>query len=165
MNERKVKAAVIGVGLIGEQHAEAYQEYARSELAYVMDLNLERARTVGERFGCHYTTDIDEIAASDVEVVSVATPDFAHFEPVMRMIEADKHIVVKKPIATKTHEAMQMVAAARSKNVKISVNLGLRWSLNLNSVRDCIQSGEIGDPIMAYVRVSDTIWVLRKMLS
>lgn len=165
MAERKVKAAVIGVGLIGEQHAEAYHEYSRSELAYIMDLNPERARTVGERFGCHYTTDIDEVAASDVEVVSVATPDFAHFEPVMRMIEAGKHIVVEKPIATKTHEAMQMVAAARNKNVKISVNLGNRWNPNLNSVRDCIQSGEIGDPIMAYVRVSDTIWVPRTMLS
>jgi predicted dehydrogenase len=98
MTERKVKAAVIGVGLIGEQHAQTYHEYPRSELAYVMDLNGERAKTVGEALGCRYTSSFDELAASDVEVVSVATPDHLHFEPVMRMIEAGKHIVVEKPI-------------------------------------------------------------------
>ena len=165
MVERKVKAAVIGVGLIGEQHAQTYREYERSELTYVMDLNAQRAKAVGEELGCRYTSSLDELADSDVELVSVATPDHFHFEPVMRMIEAGKHIVVEKPIATKTREAQQMVEAARRKGVKITVNLGNRWNAELISVRDCIRDGEIGDPVMAYVRVSDTIWVPRKMLS
>jgi predicted dehydrogenase len=165
MAERKAKAAVIGVGLIGEQHAQTYRDYPRSELAYVMDLNAQRAQAVGEELGCRYTSSLDELAASDVEVVSVATPDHLHFEPVMRMIEAGKHVVVEKPIATKSHEAQQMVEAARQKGVKITVNLGNRWNPELISVRESIQEGEIGDPIMAYFRVSDTIWVPRKMLS
>jgi predicted dehydrogenase len=165
MAEQKVKAAVIGVGLIGEQHAETYRDYPRSELVYVMDLNAERAKAVGDRLGCRYTNSLDELAASEAEVVSVATPDYLHFEPVMRMIEAGKHIVVEKPIATKTRQAEQMVAAAREKGVKITVNLGNRWNPDLISVKECINAGEIGEPIMAYVRVSDTIWVPREMLS
>jgi predicted dehydrogenase len=165
MTDRKVQAAVIGVGLIGEQHAQAYRDYPRSELLYVMDLNAERAKAVGEALGCRYTSSLDELAASEVEVVSVATPDHLHFEPVMRMIEAGKHIVVEKPIATKTHEAQQMVEAARRKGVKITVNLGNRWNPDFINVRDCIRQGEIGDPVMAYIRVSDTIWVPRSMLS
>lgn len=165
MAERKVKAAVIGVGLIGEQHAETYHTYPRAELTYVMDMNPVRAKTVGERFGCRYTSSYDELAASDVEVVSVATPDHLHYEPVMRMLQAGKHVVVEKPIATKTHEAQEMVATARAKGLKLTVNLGNRWNPDIISVRDSIQAGEIGEPIMAYVRVSDTIWVPRKMLS
>jgi predicted dehydrogenase len=165
MADGTVKAAVIGVGLIGEQHADAYAEYPRSELVIVSDLNEERARAVGERHGCRYTTNIDDVANSDAEVVSVATPDFAHFDPVMRMLEAGKHVVVEKPLATITAEAEAMVRLAREKSLKLTVNLGNRWNADYISLRESVQSGEIGEPVMAYSRTSDTIWVPTQMLS
>ncbi len=165
MADGTVKAAVIGVGLIGEQHADAYAEYPRSELVIVSDLNEERARAVGERHGCRYTTNIDDVASSDAEVVSVATPDFAHFDPVMRMLEAGKHVVVEKPLATVTSEAKEMVRLAREKGLKLTVNLGNRWNPNYINVRECVRAGEIGEPIMAHSRTSDTIWVPTEMLS
>ena len=165
MAERKVKAAVIGVGLIGEQHAETYAEYPRSELVMVMDLNPERARTVGERHGVAYTTEIADVANSDAEVVSVATPDFAHFEPVMAMLEAGKHVCVEKPLATITKEAQKMVTLAREQKLGLTINLGNRWNPSIINLRDCIQAGEIGEPVMAYSRCADTIWVPTKMLS
>lgn len=165
MSDRKVKAAVIGVGLIGEQHAESYVENPRAELVMVADMNPERARAVGERFGVPWTADIDEVGRSEAEVVSVATPDFAHYQPVMAMLEAGKHVVVEKPLATVTEEAVKMVDLARSKNLKLTVNLGNRWNPTYLNIRDSVQSGEIGNPVMTYSRTSDTIWVPRKMLS
>lgn len=161
----RVKTAVIGVGLIGEQHAESYVENPRAELVMVADMNADRAKTVGERFGCAYTASLAEVAASDAEIVSVATPDFAHYEPVMAMLEAGKHVVVEKPLATITKEAQEMVALADSKGLKLTINLGNRWNPTYQSIRDSVQSGEIGDPVMAYSRTSDTIWVPRTMLS
>jgi predicted dehydrogenase len=101
----------------------------------------------------------------DVEVVSVATPDFAHFEPVMRMIEAGKHVVVEKPLATITREASEMVQAAKRRGVLLTVNLGNRWHPSWISVRESVQAGEIGEPVMAYARTSDTVWVPTQMLS
>lgn len=160
-----VKAAVIGVGLIGEQHAEAYHAYPRSELTVVCDVSEERANAVAERYGCRATTSLDEVAASEAEVVSVATPDFAHSEPVMAMLDSGKHVVVEKPLATVTSEAAAMVRLAGEKGVKLTVNLGNRWNPNYINVRECVQAGEIGDPVMAYSRTSDTIWVPTEMLS
>lgn len=165
MADGTVKAAVIGVGLIGEQHAEVYAEYPRSELVMVSDVNEERARTVGERHGCRSTTSLDEVADSDAQVVSVATPDFAHFDPVMRMLEAGKHVVVEKPLATITAEAEAMVRLAQANDLLLTVNLGNRWNPDYISLRDCVQSDEIGKPVMAYSRTSDTIWVPTQMLS
>ena len=49
------------------------------------------------------------------QVVSVANPDFAHVEPVMTKLEAGKHVVVEKPLATITAAAEAMVRAAREK--------------------------------------------------
>ncbi|CAN5819380.1 Gfo/Idh/MocA family oxidoreductase [soil metagenome] len=162
---RKVKAAVIGVGLIGEQHAESYVDNPRAELVLVADMNADRAKSVGERFGCASTSSLADVAGSNAEVVSVATPDFAHYEPVMAMLEAGKHVVVEKPISTITSEAKAMVELAKEKNVMMTVNLGNRWNPTYQSIRESVQEGEIGDPVMVYSRTSDTIWVPRTMLS
>jgi predicted dehydrogenase len=161
----KVKTAVIGVGLIGEQHAETYHEYPRSELVLVYDVNNDRAKTVADRFGCRAAATLDDVAASDAQVVSVATPDHLHFAATMKMLEAGKHVVVEKPLATVTTEAQTMVRLARQKGVKLTINLGNRWNPSFINLRESIQSGEIGEPVFAYVRCSDTIWVPTQMLS
>ena len=161
----KVKAAVVGVGLIGEQHAETYHEYGRSELVLVHDLNPERAKTVAERFDCRGTSNLADVANSDAQVVSVATPDHLHYEATMAMLAAGKHIVVEKPLATVTKEARAMVDAARANGVKLTINLGNRWNPSFINLRDSIKSGEIGEPVYAYSRCADTIWVPTEMLS
>ncbi len=165
MASDKIEVAVIGVGLIGEQHAETYHDYARSELVLVHDLNGDRAKKVAERFGCRATTHIDDVANSDAQVVSVATPDHLHFEATMKMLEAGKHVVVEKPLATVTNEAQAMVALAHQKGLKLTINLGNRWNPSFINLRESIQSGEIGEPVFAYCRCSDTIWVPTQMLS
>ena len=165
MESKRVKTAVIGVGLIGEQHAASYSENPRAELVMVADMNADRAQTVGARFGVPGTTNLDDIANSDAQIVSIATPDFAHYEPVMAMLHAGKHVVVEKPLATLTSEAKAMVELAKSKNLKMTINLGNRWNPTFQSIRESVQAGEIGDPVMAYSRTSDTIWVPRTMLS
>jgi predicted dehydrogenase len=161
----RVRTAVVGVGLIGEQHADAYHDYDRSELILVHDLNADRARDVGERFNCRWTTDLNEVAASDAAVVSIATPDHLHFAPTMQMLNAGKHVVVEKPLATTGEQARQMVDLARDRGLKMTVNLGNRWNPNFINVRESVQAGEIGDPVFAYCRCSDTIWVPTTMLS
>jgi predicted dehydrogenase len=58
-----------------------------------------------------------------------------------------------------------MVQLAHEKGLKLTVNLGNRWNPDYLSLRDSVQQGEIGDPVMGYSRTSDTIWVPTKMLS
>jgi predicted dehydrogenase len=165
VSDKTVKTAVVGVGLIGEQHAGAYHDYHRSDLVMVHDLNADRARAVAEQYGCKATSNIDDIANSDAEVVSVATPDHLHYEATMRLLEAGKHVCVEKPLATITREAQEMVARAEEKGVKITLNLGNRWNDGFRNIRDSVQAGEVGDPVFGYCRCSDTIWVPTEMLS
>src|SRR5690606_7471787 len=157
MSNRKAKAAVIGVGLRGEQHAEAYANNPRAELVMVHDLNAERAKAVGERFGVPYTSDMADIANSDAAIVSVATPDHAPRSQPMAIVQAGKDVVRQKPLATIAAEAKQLVELANAKNLKLAVNLGNRFNATYNNVRDSVRPGEIGDPVFADFRVSDTI--------
>jgi predicted dehydrogenase len=165
MTEAKAKIAIIGVGLMGESHAETYQHYRRSELVVVCDSDQARARAVGERFQCSYTTSYDDVAEGDADGVVIATPDASHLEPTLRMIRAGKHVLVEKPLATKVEDARQIVEAARDHKVKLMVNCPNRWRTQVVAAKDFIDSGQLGDPVLGYSRLSDALKVATDMLS
>ena len=58
-----------------------------------------------------------------------------------------------------------MVQAAKRNDRLFSVSLGNRWVTDIQELRDCVQSGEIGDPVFGFSRLSDTVWVPTQMLS
>jgi len=96
----KIKAAVIGVGLYGDVHARTYAKDPCTELACIWSRTEDHARTVAQKYQCRMTTDLNEIAEDrDIKIVSIATPDFAHTAPAVRMLEAGKHVLLEKPMA------------------------------------------------------------------
>ena len=114
---KRTNVAIIGAGTWGEIHAMAYSSTEAANLVCICDLDEMRAKTMAEKYHCNYTTKSSEIANdSEIEVVSVATPDFAHFAPVMEMLEANKNIIVEKPLATSLKEAEEMTKKAKEKH-------------------------------------------------
>jgi len=161
----EVRGAVVGCGLFGSVHARAFAEYARSKLAWVCDVDEARARAAASEWGARPTADIDAICRDEsVAGVSVATPDFAHREPVMRLIAAGKHVLVEKPLATSVDEAREMVEAARERKVHLMVDFHNRWSPQAAEAKEMIDSGEFGEPVMAYARLSNPRLVPMEML-
>jgi predicted dehydrogenase len=107
---------------------------------------------------------VDEVAASDVEAVTVATPDHLHREPVVRMLRAGKHVLVEKPLATSVADGRAMVAAALESGRYLMVDFHARWHPLFMGAKGYVERGELGAPVMAYARLSDTIWVPTEML-
>jgi predicted dehydrogenase len=166
MPQNLVRTAVIGVGLFGENHAAAYAEYHKSRLVCVCDVRADRAREVASRWKCDYTTDLHEIArSSEIDAVSVATPDFAHLEPCLAVLNSGKHLLVEKPLATSTAEAKQILEAARSRNLKLMVDFHNRWNPPFVAAKQEIDAGNVGQPLMAYARLSNPLSVPTEMLS
>jgi predicted dehydrogenase len=160
----KVSVGIVGLGIWGQNHALAYSDYDRCELAVVCDLDQTRARELGERYDCDWTTSVEELASSGVEVFSVATPDFAHVEPVDTLLRAGKHVIVEKPLATTVSDARAMVATAARAGTKFMVDFHARWHPLFMGAKAYVEEGELGDPVMAYARLSDTIYVPTEML-
>jgi predicted dehydrogenase len=165
VKSQRIKTAVIGAGLIGAQHAQAFANNPRADLVLICDANAERAATTAAQFGCAFTTSLTELANAPVDLVAIATPDFAHHEIAVTLLNAGKHLVIEKPLTTSTAEALAIVNLARQKRLHITVNLGLRWSPQFQSVRASLQAGEIGDPVFSYYRNSDSIHVPTNMLA
>jgi predicted dehydrogenase len=157
--------AVIGAGIWGENHAMALSTYPTVELAWICDLNAERAKRLADKVGCRWTTELAELAASDVEAVGIATPDHAHKGPCLAMIEAGKHVLVEKPLTTDIAEARAIVAAAERAGVKLMVDFQLRWHPQYMGAKAAMESGELGEGVMGYARLSDTIHVPTEMLA
>ncbi len=165
MESGRIRVAVVGAGLIGTQHASSFAANPRADLRLICDANADRAATVAAEFGCTSTSSLAEVAAADVDVVAIATPDFAHHEPAMTLLAAGKHLVIEKPLTTKLTEAIEIVELAAKKQLHITVNLGLRWSPQFGAVKASLDAGEIGAPVFAYYRNSDSIHVPTRMLA
>ena len=90
MTHETVKIGIIGAGLWGTNHALALTTHPRSTVLLICDRDEGRARTLAERFGCAWTTSLDQLASSDVDAVTIATPDHLHAEPTLAMLRAGK---------------------------------------------------------------------------
>ena len=165
MSERKARMAAMGLGWFGQYHPLAYHAYERAQLVCVCDINEERAKEIAQKYGCEYTTDYHEIADLDVDGVSIAVPDFAHFEPAMAMIEAGKHVLVEKPFTMDVAQAKQIISAGREKGVKVMVAFHNRWNPLMVGVKEAITAGKLGKPLMGYARINFTISTPTEMTS
>lgn len=164
MAESKVQLGIVGAGIWGSNHALALASHPRGNLAIICDRDEVRARTLADKHGCAWTTSLQELATSDVEAVTIATPDYLHLEPVLAMLGAGKHVMVEKPLATTVAEARRMVEAAEGAGVKFMVDFHARWHPLFMGAKDYMERGELGAPVMAYARLSDTIAVPTEML-
>lgn len=123
----KLKAAVVGVGHLGQHHARIYTQLSDVELIAVADSDQERAKTIAQRHGVRAVTDYRSLL-SEVNLVSIASPTFSHFEIARDFLKAGIHVLVEKPITNDIHTAREMVAMACEKKCKLQVGHSERFN-------------------------------------
>lgn len=167
----KIGAAVIGTGIYGEVHVRTYKADPGTELVAIWSRSSERAEKIGKKYSCDYTTDLEKIANDDrIQIVSIATPDFAHTEAAVKMLEAGKHVLVEKPMATSVKECERIIETYDQKKVscpelKLMVNFHNRWYPPLTEAKRLIEKGDIGEIVTFYAKLSDRIEVATEWLS
>ncbi|MBB3930374.1 putative dehydrogenase [Kaistia hirudinis] len=164
---RKTRFGVVGAGLWGSFHCQTLNAIEASELYAVCDLNPERAAEMQRQFGATkvYTDYRDLLANPDVEAVTVATPDFAHGDIVLAAIKAGKHVMSEKPLATTLAEVEAIASAAAVSGTKTMVDFHNRVSPPIVAVKQAVAAGEIGVPLHASARLSNTQFVPFELLS
>jgi predicted dehydrogenase len=126
--ERPLRVAVIGAGVMGRRHARVLASRPeRFELVGVMDVNARTARDVAEACGAPVSPrEVDAIALADALVV--ATPAGAHAQSVRCALACGRHVLVEKPIASSTREAADLVALAKSSGAHLFVGHSERFN-------------------------------------
>lgn len=123
-----MRAAVVGCGGAGREHAQAYQRLrGRVELVGVCDVVGERAqRLAGEVQTRAYTRLEDMLAAERPDVVSVCSAEYHHVEPVLQALDAGCHVLCEKPLAHTVAEGRRMLAAAQAAGRVLAVDYNYR---------------------------------------
>jgi predicted dehydrogenase len=163
---QKTGFALVGAGLFGERHAQAYSRHPAVDFVAVCDLDGERARAIASTYGARSsTTDFAELLANpEITAVSVALPDHLHRDVAVACARAGKHLLVEKPLATTVADATAIVDAARERGVTLMVDFHNRVNPPIVQARDAIRRGEIGTPAYVYARLSNTTVVATQML-
>lgn len=164
----KVRIGVIGLGIMGEQYARIYQAHPLSTVSAICNRRRERLDEVGDKYGvdARYTDYTEMLAKAAIDAVCVATPDFAHYEPVKAAIEAGRHILCEKPFTTDLREADELLALLGGKpGLKLQVAFNHRWLASYYHGFAQIRGGAIGRPLAGYARKNDTIWVSTEMIN
>jgi predicted dehydrogenase len=120
MTRKKLRAAVVGVGYLGQFHAEKLAAMKDVELVAVADADAARARHIAAKHGCAAHGDPLELIAG-VDLVSIAVPTELHHAVAHGFLDAGVHVLLEKPIARTLEEADALVALARSRGALLAV--------------------------------------------
>jgi predicted dehydrogenase len=142
-----LRIGVIGAGAIATYgHIPGFQKITGVQVAAICDANLERAQAVAERFGipaaCANYRDI--VANTDIDAISIGVPNVFHAPVAIAGLEAGKHVLCEKPLATTVADGRAMVAAAERAGRVLAVNLNNRLRADAMLLRASVADGRLG---------------------
>jgi predicted dehydrogenase len=139
--------AVVGYGYWGPNLARNIAERPELRLMGLCERDPGRAKDFARRYpGCAVEHDLDALLLDPrVQAVSIATPPSTHYDLARRALEAGKHVMVEKPLATSAAHAEELIAMAADAGLVLMPGHTFVYSPPVNKVRELIQSGELGD--------------------
>lgn len=143
-----LRVGIIGCGKISElRHAPEYLENPHCKLVGFYDFVPERARALAEKFGARAFDSTAELIDA-VDVVSVCSANVAHAEATIQALDAGRHVLCEKPMATTLADCEAMVAAAKRAGKLLMLGHNQLFAEAHVRARDLIAAGEIGKPLM-----------------
>ena len=130
---------------------------ANATLVAVTDVDQTAAKEVADEFGAKLCADMNELLRNpDIQAVYIATPNFLHKEQTLAAAAAGKHVLCEKPLAVTCADIQEMISACDQAGVLLGVGFMMRFNVYHRKIRDMIQAGALGSPVMA--RGQMTCW-------
>ncbi len=145
---------VIGMGWMGEIHSRAFGQIGerfhrsglKTHLVICADTDAERAYQAQTRFGYEASTQDwrDVVRHPDIQVVSVATPNFLHRDIVTALAHAGKHVFCEKPVGRSVQDTAAIAQVVAATEVNSCVGFNYRWAPMVQYTHQLIQDGTLG---------------------
>ena len=149
----EVRAAVIGVGNMGRQHARIYSGMADVSLVGVADTIQSQGEAVAAEFQTRFFPSYQEMLESlQPDLVSVVVPTKMHKDVVLISLVHAKVVLVEKPIALNPDEGEAMAESARKMRRILAVGHIERFNPAVRITKQVLESGDIGTPLKVLFR-------------
>ncbi len=149
MKTDTVRVAVIGAGAIGVHHASGFISHPNAKLVAIAEVSEERRVEACKQFELGadgaYSDYRQILERKDVDVVSVALPNYLHASVGLEALQAGKHVMMEKPIATNAADAVKLADEAERRGLKFMVGQNQRFSPDAQSAKQLILSGGAGE--------------------
>ena len=150
---KKIRIGVIGIGLVGAFHAEAFMRNPMSDLIAICDIDLQRVKNLADNYNCNYYTDYkDLIEKEDLDAISIATPESVRLEPAILSSQKNLKILLEKPLGKNIGEIENLVNCLKDYNELISVNFILHEEPRYKYMKEKIKNKEIGRIVSCFGR-------------
>jgi predicted dehydrogenase len=158
---KQIKTAIFGSGFMGRVHLEAARRTESVEVAAIAARSADAARRLGAGFSVPtITTDYREILRDPaIDAVHICTPNARHFSMAKDALNAGKHVLCEKPLATSVEEGEELVSLAAKQGLRNCVCHNLRYYPMVQQMRAMREAGDLGDVLVVQGTYSQD-WLL-----
>jgi predicted dehydrogenase len=142
-----LRTALVGTGYWGPNLANSIERTGKAVLHWLCDVNPGHLGALACRYpNANTATDLGEVLRDrNVDAVLIATPTATHFKLGKQALEAGKHVLIEKPLTTRSHDAAALVELARVHDRVLMVGHVFEYNPAIRTVDDLIKSGELGE--------------------
>src|SRR6478735_9113199 len=141
--ERPLRVGVVGVGVMGSNHARVFAGLPGTELVGVADPDRKQAEFVARTLGCVAVADVEELLDRDIDAITIAAPTHLHRDIALLCIARGVHVMVEKPIASSVEEGRDIINAARRAGVTLMVGHVERFNPAVEAIKEAIRGEDI----------------------
>lgn len=168
MLKKGIRVALIGHQFMGVAHSNAYRNAAMwTDIPAKITMKClcakdtpENLKEFADKYGWEeYETDWHKvIARDDIDLISIAAPNYLHKEIAIEAAKNGKHVLCEKPLANNLKEAREMLVAVEKAGVKNCCGYSYRFTPSLALARQLVQEGRIGRIFHVFVRYAQD-WI------
>jgi UDP-N-acetylglucosamine 3-dehydrogenase len=139
-----MKIGVIGAGYWGKKHVDEYSKLGHDVI--VSDLSEQSLEFCKSNYGSKGTIDYNDILNDkEIKCVSICTPTPSHYKITMDALNANKNILLEKPIAENLNQSLELIQNANNKKLILLIGHIFRFNNSINKIKDIIQKQILGE--------------------
>jgi predicted dehydrogenase len=138
-----LRVGVVGVGVMGSNHARVFADLPGVRLVGVADPDRNQRDFVSGILGCTTFGTMEGLLDHGVDALTIAAPTHLHRELAIACIERGVHVLVEKPIASSVEEGRAIIAAARRAGVALMVGHVERFNPTVEAIKEAIRDEDI----------------------
>ncbi|HAV0429309.1 TPA: Gfo/Idh/MocA family oxidoreductase [Klebsiella oxytoca] len=162
----KIRVAVVGAGIYGKHHMNAYRHNPDTVLVAICETDEERCDDLAMAYGIQGYIRLDRLLQQEaIDIVSVATPDPYHTESILTALRYGKHVLAEKPLATSVRECELIMEMAQQRDLLVGVDFHKRWDPAVMRIKAELENPETGSILRGHISMDDVITVPTEWLN
>lgn len=143
---------LIGCGYWGPNLLRNFYELPGCSVVMVADIREERLAYVRRRYSSVETTKDhqDLLKDPDIDGIVIATPALTHYSLAKECLQSDKHVLVEKPLAMTSAQAMELIELAQQAGKVLMVSHTFEYNAAVRKLKEYVVNGELGDIYYVY---------------